>query len=239
MITKEMIYNKIKENEMKMLSFLSPMEATGAYKDLIKETQYPMNFIISTSTRGYVLSENKDDIRIPQIVEAVFRTMAVFLSDRKKTKENEAQAVILMDAAGNFKFAAWVEYFAGTKEDEPGNFNFSMSFYEDDIKALEKKKTVEKYLMNSTEYTALFSKVARHVSLEYTMAETIYATCNMCIDNIVLTLEAEARPDEVVEVSREGLFTASVAIEDNEKVFSIVPQGQLKSIIKDDIKIEI
>ena len=235
------ILNKIKDNNNKLLMMFTVINSSVAANKALMDTMYPSNFVVSCDTTGYYVGDSSEDPRIPKIVDASFAAIAAYLSYVKKTKAEEAQAVVLCDMTGNFIFGAWVEYFDNkTNPDEPGNFSLSMSFYEDDLKALEKKKKVQKYLMSSNEFKAIFAKVANDINgIRFDANNNIYDAMLMVFENIKLTLEAEAKMGEVVDVSKEGYFTASVSVEDDEKIFSIVPEGQMKAIIKDDIKIEI
>ena len=52
-------------------------------------------------------------------------------------------------------------------------------------------------------------------------------------------LEANAVEGEEVGVELDGIFQASVAVENGEKVFSLVPDGEIKKLIKDDAAIEV
>jgi hypothetical protein len=61
----------------------------------------------------------------------------------------------------------------------------------------------------------------------------------LTIDTLVQVLDNEAQPNEVVDIEMPGYFVASVGIEDNMKVFSIVPDGHMKAIIKDDSALEV
>ena len=58
------------------------------------------------------------------------------------------------------------------------------------------------------------------------------------MDSILQCLDHEAIPGQVVEIEMPGYFTASVAVENDEKVFSIVPDGHMKALIKSDVHLE-
>ena len=52
-------------------------------------------------------------------------------------------------------------------------------------------------------------------------------------------LDNNAVEGEEVGVYADGIFQASVVVENGEKIFSIVPDGEIKKLIKDDAAIEV
>ena len=66
----------------------------------------------------------------------------------------------------------------------------------------------------------------------------IYDACNIIIDSILQTLDHEAIEGQVVDIEMNGYFTASVAIENGEKIFSITPDGHMKALIKSDVALD-
>ena len=236
------IARKIRENNNKLLSMVREIYTSpvGAYKAL-EETNFNNNFIVSSDTRGYVFAANSIDPRIEKIVKSVFLSVAAFLSYRKKNKEEEAQAVVLIDPSGTFKFAGWVEYTPNKNNpDEPGNYSLTMTFEKEDLADLEKRKSVTKYQMNSTEYLASFNKVANEVGINFDFSSVAYESMIITIENLVLTLYGEIDDNNnKAEISLDGYFTAYAENSDDDIHCAIVPEGQLKAFIKDDLKIEI
>ena len=51
-------------------------------------------------------------------------------------------------------------------------------------------------------------------------------------------LSANASPDEEFIISHEGFFTASAVVENGEIVKSLLPDGPMKTLIKDDATVE-
>ena len=50
--------------------------------------------------------------------------------------------------------------------------------------------------------------------------------------------EMEAKEGEIVDVEMPGYFKASVAVENGKKIFSIVPDGHMKQLVKSDIDLD-
>lgn len=213
---------------------LAPISANKSYE----ETEAHSAFIINANSIGYTFGE---DDRPERLIKSFFAATAAFLSKVKVAKVDEAAALILTDVAGNFKFAAIVEYHENDKEDEPGNWSFVMTFYDDDIKDLEKKKVVKKYLYSGGDngFGGVFDKVAYDVgAIEFQHTSFMFDACNLVIDTLVQILDREAVAGSVVDIEMPGYFVASVSFEDEEKILAITPDGHLKSIVKDDSVLE-
>lgn len=223
-----------------------------SYKDMIKvvggftqpqvnktleETEYHQAFIVNADSYGY--SYNTDDDRPERVIKSFFAAVAAYLGKNKVTKANTATALVLTDTAGTFKFAGIVEYHENENQDEPGNWSFTMTFNEDDLTSLEKKKTVNKLLFGTPQFNNIFDKVAHDVgSIEFQHSSYFYDACILVIDTIIQILDREAKSGEVVDVEMPGYFVASVSVEGDEKVMALTPDGHLKAIIKSDVALE-
>lgn len=211
---------------------VSPMQANK----LLKDTEFHNAFIVNGDSDGYLFG---DDDRPELALRAFFMATAAFLSKVKVSKTDEASALVLMDIAGGFMFGAIVEYHENENPDEPGNWSLVMTFNEDDVKSLERKKKVKKYLYTSMEFKTVFDVVCYDVSsIKFEHQDYMYEACMLLINTIKQILDREAKVGEVVEVEAEGCFTASVSVEGDEKIFAITPAGYLKEIIKDDAVLE-
>lgn len=208
----------------------------SANKDL-SNTEYHSAFVVSADSIGYKFGQD-DDPRPERITMSFFAATAAYLAKVKVTKTDEASALVLTDLAGNFKFAAIIEYH-DDNDVENGNWSFVMTFNQDDLKALEKKKKVNKHLYGGEDFHHLLNKVAWDVgSIEFVYESYMYDACTLVIDTLLQILDSEAKVGEIVEIQMPGYFTASVAVEGDEKVFAITPEGQLKEIIKNDVMLE-
>ena len=187
---------------------------------------------------GYIFEVGDD--RPERLIKALIATFTTYLSHRKVSKENEASALILNDINGNFKFAGIVEYHPNTDNpDEPGNWSYVLTFNESDITDLEKTKTVNKYLFGDNAYRSIENDVTYDVGgFTYKNDTYSYDSAILIIDSLIQCLDHEAIAGQVVEIEMPGYFTASVAVENDEKVFSIVPDGHMKALIKSDVHLE-
>lgn len=202
------------------------------------ETELHQAFIVNANASGFTFG---DDDRPERVIKSFFISTAAFLSNAKVAKIDQAVALILTDVAGTFKFGAVVEYHENAENpDEPGNWSLTFTFNEEDIEELEKSKSVKKLLYSSTEFKALFSKIAYDVaSIEFQHDSYLYDACLMVVDTITQVLERESAITGKADVEFDGCFVASVAVEDDGLVFGIVPDGKLKEIIKDDSSLDV
>ena len=201
------------------------------------ETEMHQAFVVNANSIGYTFG---DDNRPERIVKAFFAASAAYLSKVKVAKADDAVALILTDVAGNFKFAGIVEYHENKDNpDEPGNWSYVMTFDAKTIDTIEKHKTVKKYLYSSDAFKAVFDKVAYDVAaIQFQHQTYMFDACLLVIDTLLQVLDREAKEDEVVDIEMHGYFTASVSVEDGEKVFAITPDGHMKQVIKDDTALE-
>lgn len=217
-----------------VLSIVGSLQANKS----LEETEYNNTFVVNGSSMGYTFG---DDDRPERILKSIISSTSVFLSDHKTVDENTATALVLTDTAGNFKFAAIVEYHANeNNSDEPGNWSYVMTFNEKDLSELESKKKVNKLLYGDTAFQSICDKVSYDVAaISFQQDHFMYDACLLLFDTIHDVLDAEAKEGEVVDIEIPGYITASVAVENDKKVFSIVPDGHQKNLIKDDSKLEI
>lgn len=201
------------------------------------ETEMHQAFVVNANSIGYTFG---DDNRPERIVKAFFAASAAYLSKVKVSKADEAVALVLTDVAGNFKFAGIVEYHENKDNpDEPGNWSYVMTFDSKTIDTIEKHKTVKKYLYSSDAFKAVFDKVAYDVAaIQFQHQTYMFDACLLVIDTLLQVLDREAKENEVVDIEMPGYFTASVSVEEGEKVFAITPDGHMKQVIKDDTALE-
>ena len=204
----------------------------------LEETEYNNTFVVNASSMGYTFG---DDDRPERILKAVITATSAFLSKHKAVDENQATALVLTDTAGNFKFAAIVEYHINKENsDEPGNWSYVMTFDEKALAEIEAKKKVNKLLYGDTAFQSICDSVAYDVAgISFAHDHFMYDACLLFFDTLKDILDAEAKDGDVVDIEVPGYFTASVAVENDEKIFSVVPDGHQKNIIKDDGKLEV
>ncbi len=221
-------------DEIRGFNILQPMQANKSYED----TEMHQALVVNIGSMGYAIDVNDD---YPErLIKAFFAGVSCYLSHRKVSKEDEAVALILQDTSGQFKFAAVVEYHSNHENpDEAGNWSYTMTFYEDDINDLEKRKKVNKFLVGDDAFKSIMYKTAYDIgSFEFTREIYIYDSCLLIIDTLMQVLDHEAIDGQIVDIEMPGYFKASVAVENGEKVYSVIPDGHMKEIIKSDVDLD-
>lgn len=211
-------------------------ENTGAAKTY-EETEMHQAFVVNANSIGYTFG---DDDRPERIVKGFFASSAAYLSKVKVSKADEAVALVLTDVTGNFKFAGIVEYHENKENpDEPGNWSYVMTFDSKTLDNIEKNKGLKKLLYSSDAFKGVFDKVAYDVAgIQFQHQTYMFDACLLVIDTLLQVLDREAKEGEIVDIELPGYFTASVSVEDGEKVFAITPDGHMKQIIKDDTALD-
>ena len=224
-------------NLFKQKAYAIGLFTKAGAKKTYEETEMHQAFVVNANSIGYTFG---DDNRPERIIKAFFAATAAYLSKVKVTNTDEAVALCLIDVNGNFKFAAIVEYHDNKDNpDEPGNWSFIMTFDQKDVEMLEKNKTVKKLLYGSDAFKQVFDKVGYDVAaIQFQHDTYMFDACLLVIDTLIQVLDREAKDGEVVDIEMPGYFTASVSVEDGEKVFAITPDGHMKAVIKDDTALD-
>ena len=230
---KETMFDTMYKTKAYELGLFSNLGAGKSYE----ETEMHQAFVVNANSVGYTFG---DDDRPERIVKAFFAASAAYLSKVKVSKADEAVALVLTDIAGNFKFAGIVEYHENKDNpDEPGNWSYVMTFDPKTLDTIEKNKNLKKLLYSSDAFKAIFDKVAYDVAaIQFQHQTYMFDACLLVVDTLVQVLDREAKENEVVDIELPGYFTASVSVEDGEKVFAITPDGHMKQIIKDDTALD-
>ena len=213
-------------------------QPAGAANKSYEQTELHQALIVNADAMGY--SFDVSDERPIRLVKTFFMAVSTFMSLRKESKPDQAVALIIQDLNGVFKMGAIVEYTINeTNPDEPGNWSYVLTFNESDITELEKRKEVKKYLSSDDVFKSVMDKMAYDVGgIQFDRESYIYDACRIVIDSLIQVLDHEAVEGKVIDINMEGYFTAMVAIENGEKVFSITPDGHLKAIIKSDVMLD-
>ena len=155
-----------------------------------------------------------------------------YLGIKKNSSDENGTALVLRDVKGNFVVAGVVKYHKPENEDQAGNWSYEFTFNEEDI------KDTHQYLVSDASFIELFSKVALNYSLALKDPKYITDLVYGFFAALKNLLEDNASPTEEFEVEMEGYFVASSAVEGDEKVYSLVPSGEMKRLIKDDSSLE-
>lgn len=191
------------------------------------ETALPMPLNNLLMLRGLELPDDvvNETMRVP--VHAISKYLGI-----KKSREDNGTSFVVRDEKGNFIVAAVVRYHAPEKDDQAGNWSYEYTFDEEDV------KETHQYVVSD----AAFMQVLQGVATNHSIA---IKDMNFALDIIVgfftalkNVLDENVTSAEEYEIESEGFFIATAAVEGDEKVFSIVPSGEMKRLIKDDSTLE-
>ena len=185
------------------------------------------NFMVEAKALG-VLYEPTDVIRICEVIVAGASDFLALV----KTKE-EGVALTFDNIKNEMVMAGIVEYNDNADGEGQGNWNFYFTFNPKDI---EGKKRY------STTATQVDSVIARRAYESYRMK---FGTQQMIIDACTIFatllrefLDTNAKDGEEFIVEHEGYFLATSAVEDGVVEKSVLPDGAMKRLIKDDAATE-
>lgn len=173
---------------------------------------------------------NITDFHVPDVYKILFQAIA---SDLKLNQDKDCPRIgfKFTDDKGQFKFGAVLNYNKPeeSNEDDGGSFYLEYTFYEEDMTDLDKEIT-----NHSSDFKVCMVQCSLQNSAKFRTSECIFNTSELAIDVLKKYLDINASEAETVDLVLTGIFTASVAIEDGKKVYSIVPGETIKQIIKND-----
>ena len=165
------------------------------------------------------------------IFRAIFTGVADVLKNHR-SKNKEKICLVIKDDKGTFKFGATLTYRKPEEgdEDDSGNWFLEFTFDPDDLVGIEEVIEVP-----SAEFTFAMNEECYNIaSVRFVKNQYLYDALNTAFDTIMEFLDANATEGEEVELILDGVFTASVVVEDGVKIFSITPGEKIKQIIKAD-----
>lgn len=197
----------------------------------LTETSIPQNF---SSAIFNDLNYDLSPVFVPSLADIIFISIAQALGDRKR--KDQPTSILIKKANTNFIAGATIVYMPNEDDaSKPGSWNYSWTWNKEDIPANSnvidiKDPDIYSYFKTTAynKYTAAFDNQIAVVDMTRYLLETISKW-----------LEDNASEAEEVGVEMEGVFEASVAVEDGQVVKSLVPKGEIKELIKDDSKIEV
>ena len=230
--------NQIANDMMKAIGVIVGGKFQSGAGKSFEETQMYQQYIVNCDTNGY--SFGGDDIP-ERMLKSFIAATSVYLGKVKVSDPNVAAALVLTDEAGNFEFAGIVEYHENEEnKDEPGNWSYVLTLNEEDLTNLENTKEVKKYLYGDDAFKVILDKVAYDIGgIEFQKDTFMYACCKILIETIIQVLDSEAVANETVDIELKGYVTFSVAVEGDEKVYAVTPDGAMKKLIKDDAALEV
>ena len=197
----------------------------------LMESQIPQNFATGLyNDKSYDLSGQHTEMMADIIFTGVSNALGAI-----KTKE---QPVAFIFKKNNDEFICGAVIKFIPNDDDPtkaGSWSYVWTFDKEDIPANAKLIGCE-----DANIIAYFRGVARN---KYGAAFRDQAAITECTRYLMQTiskwLDENASDQEEVGVELEGVFQATVAVENGIKYKALVPEGEIKKLIKDDSAIEV
>ena len=169
--------------------------------------------------------------RTAEFYRVLFSTVADILSITKN-KNNKKSVFKFKDTKGNFVFGGILNYEEpeeGSDEDS-GNYFLEFTFDEKDCEDAD---------YETDNHSDVFITCADHESEailygRFNSTEAMYMMFECAINTLKHFLDVNATPDEELQVVLKSIFTASVTVENDEKVMTITPGEYVKQIVKND-----
>ena len=193
------------------------------------ESSIPQNY--SQSLMRLTVPMDVDASIAYQVYEIMFTSMADFL---RLVKSNSNKVAISIEGVdGHMYMAGVVTYHENEDKDMPGNYSYEITLNKEDLE-------------DAKVYTIADNGFAHVVNSVYHSMHNMIINQQSYIIDLFTTaakvllewLDVNASEKEEKSVTLDGFFVASVVVEDGEKIFSIVPDGAMKRLIKDDTAIE-
>ena len=191
------------------------------------ENALPTEYNRVLTLRGFMLEPDVTDDTMKIPVHAFSKYLGL-----KKNREDNGTSLILRDEKGNFIIAGVVRYHAPEKEDQAGNWSYEFTFNEEDVKETHQYVVTDAAFMEVLQQVATSHNIA---IIDMDFALDILIGFFTSLKNV---LDENVTPAEEFEIESEGFFVATAAVEGDEKVFSLVPSGEMKRLIKDDSTLE-
>ena len=196
----------------------------------LNETNIPQNFSTGMyNDKGYDISRDHTSL----VADVLFTGVSECLGD-VKTKD---QPVAFVFKKNNDEFiAAAVVQFIDNKDDKSktGSWSYTWTWNQDDVPNNSKIFGPEMpelgvYFrgVSKNKYGAAFRDQAAIIEVTRYFLETLSKWLE---ENVVET--------EEIAVEEPGIFQAAICIENGQRVKSLVPEGEIKKLIKDDAAIE-
>ena len=171
------------------------------------------------------------DYRTKPFYHFMFQTITDILKSKQSTKTPKIGFSIL-DDKGNFKFGAILNFIKpeDTDEDDGGNWYLEFTFDQEDMSDLD----VDIDNHSDVYYRCLTNSAEHSLHAAFRDSSVAFSMIILAIETIINFLDVNADPAEEVELELPGIFTASVVVENDTKIMSIVPGEIIKQYIKND-----
>lgn len=196
-----------------------------------KETQIPEDFARSIAQQSILLSPNY----VERIANVLFTATSKCLGDVKDT--TVPKAIVYRGIDNSFLAAAIVEYIKN--EDDPtdmsaGQWSYVWTLSEDDIANCQAIDVRSNSLVVPYYYAALADKY--HCS--FNDRDSCLKMMTLMVEMIIHWVMENTKDGDETVLTLDGVFVAKGAVENGKIEVSIIPDGDMKVLIKNDAEIQ-
>lgn len=195
-----------------------------------KESKIPEDFSKALAAQNMLLGPAMTE----QAANILFVGTSKCLADNKDL--SIPKAVVFRRIDGTFLVAAKLEYVKN--EDDPSNlasgqWNYSWTFDQDDIKDC---KIIE--MSNSLISMYFYNAASSLYNMRFNDPAVCATVMSLMVEMIINWLKENTKEGEKSVLTLSGVFTAMGEVVDGEIEMAIVPDGDIKLLIKDDSAIQ-
>ena len=192
----------------------------------VTESLFPQHVSENLEKETYVVSKEE----VVMFLETIIEGTSDFLREVKSKHRN---AVVFRDLKANFIVAAVLEYNVNEEEDGQDNYNYFWTFNEDDITSDPDTKVYE---ANSNQIQTMIMMRVKERSYVMPAELVLYLEGKVLVGLLDLTnsLSGNVTDTEPVSIEHDGFFKITIALEDGQIFKSFIPDGPIKTLIKDD-----
>ena len=170
-----------------------------------------------------------------RIATVLFHGVSVCLGAMKST--TIPKAIVFRSIDHSFIAGAKVEYIANI--DDPtnpaaGRWDYTWTFFEDDLKGCDCVEVTNNSLVTSY----FISSAISLFNMKFAGPDLCSLMMVMMVELIINWLKENATESEPAILTLEGVFKATAIVENGKIVMGIVPDGEMKVLIKDDTAIQ-
>lgn len=196
-----------------------------------KETNILEDFSRALAQQSFLIGPT----HTPRIATVLFHGVSRCLGAMKNT--TIPKAIVFRSMDHSFLAGAKVEYVANA--DDPSNpssgrWDYTWTFYEDDLKGCDCVDVSSNNIVS----TYFVSSGSELYNMRFAGQDLCIMMMTLMIEMIINWLRENASESEPAILTLDGVFKATATVENGKTIMGIVPDGEMKILIKDDSAIQ-
>jgi hypothetical protein len=195
------------------------------------ETNIHDDFSVSVATIGYAIGP----ANVAKVASSLFGGVSEFLSAVKNT--SIPKGLIFAGLDGSFIAGAKVEYIKNSDDSDPaaGHWNYSWTTISSDMN--DSDNIIVSQDIRIYDYFA--SNAFKHFHMRFVDAPTCITMMTTLVEMIIHFIRENTKPNDGATLVLDGVFKAFGEVESDGSVsVAIIPDGDMKVLIKDDSAIQ-